>query len=519
VDQALQNILNAKQALNGDERVALAKTNGKHDIDQLNALNNAQQDGFKGRIDQSNDLNQIQQIVDEAKALNRAMDQLSQEITGNEGRTKGSTNYVNADTQVKQVYDEAVDKAKQALDKSSGQNLTAEQVIKLNDAVTAAKKALNGEERLNNRKAEALQRLDQLTHLNNAQRQLAIQQINNAETLNKASRAINRATKLDNAMGAVQQYIDEQHLGVISSTNYINADDNLKANYDNAIANAAHELDKVQGNAIAKAEAEQLKQNIIDAQNALNGDQNLANAKDKANAFVNSLNGLNQQQQDLAHKAINNADTVSDVTDIVNNQIDLNDAMETLKHLVDNEIPNAEQTVNYQNADDNAKTNFDDAKRLANTLLNSDNTNVNDINGAIQAVNDAIHNLNGDQRLQDAKDKAIQSINQALANKLKEIEASNATDQDKLIAKNKAEELANSIINNINKATSNQAVSQVQTAGNHAIEQVHANEIPKAKIDANKDVDKQVQALIDEIDRNPNLTDKEKQALKDRINQ
>ncbi|CXV91042.1 Erythrocyte membrane binding protein [Staphylococcus aureus] len=519
VDQALQNILNAKQALNGDERVALAKTNGKHDIDQLNALNNAQQDGFKGRIDQSNELNQIQQIVDEAKALNRAMDQLSQEITGNEGRTKGSTNYVNADTQVKQVYDEAVDKAKQALDKSTGQNLTAEQVIKLNDAITAAKKALNGEERLNNRKAEALQRLDQLTHLNNAQRQLAIQQINNAETLNKASRAINRATKLDNAMGAVQQYIDEQHLGVISSTNYINADDNLKANYDNAIANAAHELDKVQGNAIAKAEAEQLKQNIIDAQNALNGDQNLANAKDKANAFVNSLNGLNQQQQDLAHKAINNADTVTDVTDIVNNQIDLNDAMETLKHLVDNEIPNAEQTVNYQNADDNAKTNFDDAKRLANTLLNSDNTNVNDINGAIQTVNDAIHNLNGGQRLQDAKDKAIQSINQALANKLKEIEASNATDQDKLIAKNKAEELANSIINNINKATSNQAVSQVQTTGNHAIEQVHANEIPKAKIDANKDVDKQVQSLIDEIDRNPNLTDKEKQALKDRINQ
>ncbi len=519
VDQALQNILNVKQALNGDERVALAKTNGKHDIDQLNALNNAQQDGFKGRIDQSNDLNQIQQIVDEAKALNRAMDQLSQEITGNEGRTKGSTNYVNADTQVKQVYDEAVDKAKQALDKSIGQNLTAEQVIKLNDAVTAAKQALNGEERLNNRKSEALQRLDQLTHLNNAQRQLATQQINNAETLNKASRAINRATKLDNAMGAVQQYIDEQHLGVISSTNYINADDNLKANYDNAIANAAHELDKVQGNAIAKAEAEQLKQNIIDAQNALNGDQNLANAKDKANAFVNSLNGLNKQQQDLAHNAINNADTVSDVTDIVNNQIDLNNAMETLKHLVENEIPNAEQTVNYQNADDNAKTNFDDAKRLANTLLNSDNTNVNDINGAIQSVNDAIQNLNGDQRLQDAKDKAIQSINQALANKLKEIEASNATDQDKLIAKNKAEELANNIINNINKATSNQDVSQVQTAGNQAIEQVHANEIPKAKIDANKDVDKQVQALIDEIDRNPNLTDKEKQALKDRINQ
>lgn len=519
VDQALQNILNAKQALNGDERVALAKTNGKHDIDQLNTLNNAQQDGFKGRIDQSNDLNEIKQIVDEAKALNRAMNQLSQEITGNEGRTKGSTNYVNADTQVKRVYDDAVDKAKEALNKATGQNLTAEEVIKLNDAVTAAKQALNGEERLNKRKSEALQRLDQLTHLNNAQRQLATQQINNAETLNKASRAINRAVQLDDAMGAVQQYIDDHHFDVISSTNYINADDNLKANYDNAITNAAHELDKVQGSAITKAEAEQLKQNIIDAQQALNGDQNLATAKDKANAFVDTLNGLNQQQQDLAHQAINNADTVTGIAKIINDQIDLNNAMETLKHLVDNEIPTAEQTINYQNADDVAKSIFDDAKRLANTLLNSDNTNVNDINGAIQAVNDAIQNLNGDQRLQEAKDKAIQNVNKVLADKLKEIEASNATDQDKLIAKNKAEELANSIINNINKATSNQDVSQVQTAGNHAIEQVHANEIPKAKIDANKDADKQVQALIDEIDRNPNLTDKEKQALKDRINQ
>ncbi|HEH8153133.1 TPA: GA module-containing protein, partial [Staphylococcus aureus] len=347
----------------------------------------------------------------------------------------------------------------------------------------------------------------------------ATQQINNAETLNKASRAINRAVQLDDAMGAVEQYIDDHHLDVISSTNYINADDNLKANYDNAITNAAHELDKVQGSAITKAQAELLKQNIIDAQQALNGDQNLATAKDKANAFVDTLNGLNQQQQDLAHQAINNADTVTGIANIINDQIDLNNAMETLKHLVNNEIPTAEQTINYQNADDVAKSIFDDAKRLANALINSDNTNVNDINGTIQAVNDAIQNLNGEQRLQEAKDKAIQNVNKVLADKLKEIEASNATDQDKLIAKNKAEELANSIINNINKATNNQDVSQVQTVGNHAIEQVHANEIPKAKIDANKDADKQVQALIDEIDRNPNLTDKEKQALKDRINQ
>ena len=36
----------------------------------------------------------------------------------------------------------------------------------------------------------------------------------------------------------------------------------------------------------------------------------------------------------------------------------------------------------------------------------------------------------------------------------------------------------------------------------------------KAKENAKQDVDKQVQALIDEIDRNPNLTDKENKRLK-----
>ncbi|HDD7065134.1 TPA: DUF1542 domain-containing protein, partial [Staphylococcus aureus] len=44
-------------------------------------------------------------------------------------------------------------------------------------------------------------------------------------------------------------------------------------------------------------------------------------------------------------------------------------------------------------------------------------------------------------------------------------------------------------------------------------------DLVKAKESAKQDIDKQVQALIDEIDRNPILTDKEKQALKDRINQ
>ncbi|PWS15158.1 hypothetical protein DKP79_29465, partial [Klebsiella pneumoniae] len=77
---------------------------------------------------------------------------------------------------------------------------------------------------------------------------------------------------------------------------------------------------------------------------------------------------------------------------------------------------------------------------------------------------------------QDDKNKAIQMINKALADKINDNEATNATDQDKIDAKNKAEALANQTINNINKSTTNQAVYNVENKGSQAIAQIHANE-------------------------------------------
>ena len=110
-------------------------------------------------------------------------------------------------------------------------------------------------------------------------------------------------------------------------------------------------------------------------------------------------------------------------------------------------------------------------------------------------------------------------INKALADKINDIEATNATDQNKIDAKNKAEALANQTINNINKATTNQAVDNVENNGSQAIAQIHANEIPKAQNDAKQDINQHSQALIDAIDHNSNLSDAEKDALKAQIRQ
>ncbi|MFI0638574.1 DUF1542 domain-containing protein, partial [Staphylococcus aureus] len=71
--------------------------------------------------------------------------------------------------------------------------------------------------------------------------------------------------------------------------------------------------------------------------------------------------------------------------------------------------------------------------------------------------------------------------------------------------------------NGINNAMTKEEIEQAKERLAQALQEI--KDLVKAKEDAKQDVDKRVQALIDEIDQNPNLTDKEKQALKDRINQ
>ena len=49
--------------------------------------------------------------------------------------------------------------------------------------------------------------------------------------------------------------------------------------------------------------------------------------KGKADQFIDSLENLNPNQRNLAHQLVAQADDLDTLNDIINNQIDLNDAM------------------------------------------------------------------------------------------------------------------------------------------------------------------------------------------------
>ncbi|MEJ7442845.1 hypothetical protein WL555_12370, partial [Staphylococcus warneri] len=70
VEQALTQLQETANDLNGNQRVADAKAQAKTDIDQLTHLNNEQQTAIKQNIDNATQLQPIAQIVEQATQLN-----------------------------------------------------------------------------------------------------------------------------------------------------------------------------------------------------------------------------------------------------------------------------------------------------------------------------------------------------------------------------------------------------------------------------------------------------------------
>lgn len=175
------------------------------------------------------------------------MHDLAQAIIDNYAPTKASINYINADSQLKDNFNQAINNARDVLNKAKGQNLNFETVDSLKDAISEAKDALNGIERLKAAKAKADKFIESLAHINQAQLAHALKEIANSDTLTKLARIVDKANVLDEAMQALKDEITRNAAPVQSSLNYINADEDLKDQFDHALSNARKAIVKATG--------------------------------------------------------------------------------------------------------------------------------------------------------------------------------------------------------------------------------------------------------------------------------
>ncbi|GAA0042448.1 hypothetical protein LATKL145_08580 [Lactobacillus amylovorus subsp. animalium] len=224
----------------------------------------------------------------------------------------------------------------------------------------------------------------------------------------------------------LQKLVDEAPT-VEGGSNYINATDSLKTAYTNAISDGSALL---QNPSATSEQLEAAATAITTAKTALNGDlnkvkQDLQAAVDAAPDFENTsatyYNAASAKQQAYSTAISAGSDalkaqnpTVESLTDALNKINDAKAALDgqpTNKQALQAAVNNSKDVKdsnNYANADQNAKTAYDNAVTAAQGVLGNSNATQAQVTQALQDLNTANDNLNGDAKTEAANRQALE---------------------------------------------------------------------------------------------------------------
>ena len=304
--------------------------------------------------------------------------------------------------------------------------------------------------------------IENLTHLNHAQKQAAEAAIDQATDLNTMNQAISTATTLDGDMGKLSDLTAD----LTNTNNYKYASDKPKstvaADYTNADV-LLDKDDKTAGQNADDATVLKLIDQINTHKSSLDGDTNLSAAE----TTISGLTHLNDAQRSAANQAVTNASDLTGLNTAVGNAQSVDSAMSDLQTAV-NQANEAKTTNNYLQASADKKDNLNSAVQNAQAVLAATGANdsANKVKALTNSVNDAVDALDGD---------AINAINIALADKKTAINGTNLTAEEKSTLVGQAQKLADDAIANINKATTNDAV---KTAKDTGVETINNMNVP-----------------------------------------
>ncbi|MEP9840593.1 lipoprotein 17-related variable surface protein [Mycoplasma sp. 21DD0294] len=548
IQEKINAVHEAINNLNGKEHIKTVRAEEIAKINALENINDAQKLALIAKVDKATTPEDVRAVTEEAAALDEKMAELKQAVADNQD-TPNSVDYKNA-TEVKmREFDKAFNNASNLADKENGSaELSIDNIDSLIEKLNVAAQNLDGDEKINNKKAEARNLINGLEHLNDAQKIALIEEVDKAKLLANVDKVVDKAQTLNNAMGQLKETAKaiNDELTQPDNPKYVAASQEPKANYDQA-KTKVDELISKQGSNEDVAKVLELEKALIDAKNALDGDKNFEYAKEKAIEKVNENNNLTpaekqaliDQVKDLAIPSnSDNADEVQNFKDNLDKIVNKTDLINNVKN-------NANLTPE-QKADlieDIEKANVDD--KLNNEAnKNSYSDTLDKIKAKekayerINATDDSQLNAEDKEKLSDnisqldPRDKTFvdQLANEELKeNKIKEIRNNpNLTDDQKsqLIDEvanldNKQPDLVDQIANIDQKA---KLIEKIQTNEHISDEDKNklVNEVINVPHDDSKLTDKlnNIESklnLIDQIKQNPNLDENAKEALIDQV--
>ncbi|WP_302320236.1 YSIRK-type signal peptide-containing protein, partial [Lactobacillus intestinalis] len=298
---------------------------------------------------------------------------------------------------------ELVDAAPEEEAKPSYYNATEEAQKAYTDAISTGKTILADQNNYDQVDVDAA-----VTAIQNAQKALTGKETNKTEL----QAAIDQASTVE------------------SSDNYTNADSNLQKAYTDAISAGQTVLNKEN---VTQSEVDNALTTINNAKAALNGDAKKAASKEALQKAVDEAptvksddaayyNGSDEAKA-AYDKAISAGQTVladpdataTQITDTLNA---INTAKSNLKGkatdkaalqtAVDNSAT-VKESNNYTNADQTQKSAYDNAVTAAQTVLDKTNATQAEVNQALQDLETANNNLNGDAKTEAANKAALEA--------------------------------------------------------------------------------------------------------------
>ncbi|OYS81722.1 DUF1542 domain-containing protein, partial [Limosilactobacillus reuteri] len=590
VDNALTTINNAKDALNGDAKKAASKEALQKAVDEAPTVKSDDaayyngSDEAKTAYDKAVSAGQTvladpdataTQITDALNAINTAKGNLKgeatdksvlQKVVDNSATVKESNNYTNADETQKTAYDSAVTSAQTVLNKT---NATQAEVNQALQDLETANNNLNGDAKTEAANKAALEaavkdapnvRNTPAYYNGSKKAQTAYNNAINAgqAVLNQANPS---ASEVKNALDAINAAKDNLK-GEATNTealetaltnannakqtgNYTNADQANQEALNNAITVGQEILKNTKA---TQADVDNAAKVITDAINGLNGDTNLANAKNAATediqkaldtktTEITDATNIDQATKDQliadakkaaedANTAINqatNANAVNTaktegITKINNVKIpSLDDAKTNAAKEIDQALTDkTKEITDAENIDQTTKDQLikeaTDAVTTAKDAIEKSTTN-DEATKAGQAGVDAINNVKVPS-VTDSQNAAKDAIDDALNAKTKEINDANNIDQttkDQLIKA--ATDAANNAKEAIDKATTADAIKTAQDEGTTNINNVTVPSLEDAKTKAAANID---QALTDKT-KEINAANNIDQATKDQL--
>ncbi|VEU70226.1 GA module-containing protein [Mycoplasmopsis glycophila] len=431
VKEKHKKLINAREALNGDEKLAEAKTKAKNNIDtKYNDLTDAQKAAAKAQIDSSN-INTLKKVEDLDKAysvLNSATKLLKDNINA-ASSNKEAIRYTGSEKALRDAYDKAIDNA-QVLNNNLSNNtfdklLDTENIKAINDAIQNAFDALNGEQNITRVQNDANDFIDNLSDLNQAQKDALKQKVSEQKTPEGVAKVKEIANQVNEAMKELNTLAKQQKEAKTKETgNYLNADNTAEKPYKNNYDNALIEVEKVskegedaenkKSSIIVPEKINELVSNLKESINNLNGDTKLADAKNEAISYINGLNNLNNKQKEALIAEVNNAELLERVESIKAKANTLDGAMNQLNDAISEAKKQlSEHPIKYANADDNLKFDYDTKLANAENLVDKakgENLDLNEVARIEKELTEAKNKLNGETNFSNKKDQLINQI-------------------------------------------------------------------------------------------------------------